>query len=231
MSLLLTIFFVLLMLLAAAALFTHFVARKLEKSFPPQGEWVDVDGERIHYRRMGQGPAIELRLPAAAGVPAPFRGLAIARPGLRRFVSHTVAAPMAIANTRAVLGALFAPHAARPDFPLRGGGLYGLRRASFHGASTDMVAVGVDLPAQQERYGELRMPVSILFGEGDRVLDWRAHGEALRARVPQAQLKVVPGGHMIPATDAAGTAAWLEDCARAAHADLCKSAVLSSAKT
>jgi pimeloyl-ACP methyl ester carboxylesterase len=325
MSLLLTVLFVLLVLLAASALFTHFVARKVEKSFPPQGEWVDVEGERIHYRRMGRGPAIVLvhglggqaknfaylplqelaerwtlvlpdrpgsgysprqddgkaniaaqaRLlagfiramrfespPLLAGhslggaialsvalqapdciaglaliaplthfspnVPAAFRGLAIRTPWLRRFVAHTIAAPMAIANTRAVLEALFAPHAAPPDFPLRGGGLYGLRPASFHGAATDMVAVETDLPAQQERYGELRMPVAILYGDGDRVLDWRANGEALHAKVPQAQLKVVPGGHMILVTDATGTAAWLEDCARAAHGDLCKSAVLSS---
>ncbi|MEJ5992012.1 alpha/beta fold hydrolase [Ramlibacter sp. PS3R-8] len=324
MYLLLTLVFVLLVLLAAAALFTRFVARKVEKSFPPTGEWIEVEGERIHYRRMGRGPAIVLvhglggqsgnfnflplqelaqrwtlvlpdrpgsgysprrddtkaniaaqaRLVAAfiralrlesppllvghslggaialsvglqdpaciAGlaliaplthfnphVPAPFRGMAIRTPRLRSFIAHTVATPLAILNTRAVLEALFAPHAAPADFALRGGGLYGLRPAAFYGAATDMVLVEADLPAQQERYGELRMPVDILYGEGDRVLDWRAHGEALRDKVPQARLKVIPGGHMILVTEATGTAAWLEECARAAHGDLCKSAALA----
>lgn len=325
MTLLLTLLFVCLVLLAGSALFTHFVARKVEKSFPPRGEWVEVEGERIHYRRMGQGPAIvlvhglggqsgnfnylplqelaqrwTLVLPDRPGsgysprrddgkaniaaqarlvagfiramrfasppllvghslggaialsvalqepdciaglaliaplthfdpnVPAPFRIMAIRTPRLRRFVAHTIAAPLAILNTRAVLQALFAPHAAPADFALRGGGLYGLRPASFYGAATDMAAVETDLPAQQERYGELRMPVGILFGDGDRVLDWRANGEALRAKVPQAQLKVIPGGHMILVSEPTATAAWLEECARAAHGDLCKSAALTS---
>jgi pimeloyl-ACP methyl ester carboxylesterase len=326
MSLLLNILVLLVLLLAGAALFTHFIARRIEKAFPPRGEWIDVEGERIHYRRIGQGPAIVLvhglggqsknfdylplqelaqrwtlvlldrpgsgysprrdesqarigqqgRLVAAfiramrfdrppllvghslggaialnvalqapeviAGlaliaplthfnpnVPAPFRGLAIRSSGMRKLIAHTVAAPMAILNTRAVLEALFAPHAAPADFGVRGGGLSGLRPASFYGASTDMVAVEADLPAQQQRYGELRLPVRILYGDGDRVLDWRAQGEGLRAKVPQADLRVVPGGHMIPVTDATGTAAWLEEAARAVHGDSCESAVLDSA--
>jgi pimeloyl-ACP methyl ester carboxylesterase len=326
MSLILNILFVLVLLLAASAVFTHVIARKVEKSFPPTGEWIEVEGERIHYRRMGQGPAIVLvhglggqsknfdylplqelaqrwtlvlpdrpgsgysprrdegkarigeqgRLVAAfiramrfdqppllvghslggaialnvalqapdciAGlaliaplthfdpnVPAPFRGMAIRSPGVRKFISHTIAAPLAIVNTRAVLHALFAPHVAPPDVAVRGGGLYSLRPASFYGASTDMVAVGEDLPAQQQRYGELRMPVHILYGDGDRVLDWHANGEALRDKVPQAELKVIPGGHMIPVTAATATAAWLEETARAVLGDLCKSADLASA--
>jgi pimeloyl-ACP methyl ester carboxylesterase len=147
-------------------------------------------------------------------VPAPFRGMAIRSPGVRKFISHTIAAPLAILNTRAVLLALFAPDTAPADFALRGGGPQGLRPASFHGASTDMVAVEADLPAQQQRYGELRLPLHILYGDGDRVLDWRANGEALRDKVPHSDLKVIPGGHMIPVTAAAETAQWLEAIAR-----------------
>ena len=78
-----------------------------------------------------------------------------------------------------------------------------------------MVAVADDLPAQQQRYGELRVPVRVLYGDGDRVLDWRVQGEGLKAKVPQAQLQVIPGaGHMLPVTQAAATAAWLDEAAR-----------------
>ena len=80
-------------------------------------------------------------------------------------------------------------------------------------------------PAQQERYGQLLPPVRILYGEGDRVLDWRVQGEALRAKVPQAQLERVPGGHMLPVSAAARTAAWLEAAAQAVHGGMCDSAV------
>jgi pimeloyl-ACP methyl ester carboxylesterase len=317
MSLLFAVLFVPLLLLAGAAVFTRTVARKVEQSFPPTGEWIEVEGERIHYRRMGQGPAIVLvhglggqsknfdylplqdlaqrwtlvlldrpgsgysprrdegkarigeqgRLVAAfiramrfdqppllvghslggtialnvalqapdcvaglaliaplthfdANVPAPFRGMAIRSAGVRKFIAHTIAAPLGILNTRAVLHALFAPHVAPPDIAVRGGGLYGLRPASFYGASTDMVAVEADLPAQQQRYGDLRLPVHILYGDGDRVLDWRAHGEALRAKVARSRLKVIPGGHMIPVTAAAETARWLEEVAREVNAGI-----------
>jgi pimeloyl-ACP methyl ester carboxylesterase len=101
---------------------------------------------------------------------------------------------------------------------VRGGGLRSLRPRAFFAASTDMAAIEDDLRAQQQRYADIRMPLRILFGEGDRILDWRAQGEALRAKVPQADLRIVPGGHMIPVTHPAATAAWLEDAARAVFA-------------
>lgn len=116
-----------------------------------------------------------------------------------------------------MLAALFGPDPAPRDFGVRGGGFRSLRPQSFVAASTDMAAIEADLPAQQQRYGELRLPVRILYGEGDRILDWRAQGEALRAKVPQAELRVIPGGHMLPVTHAAATAAWLEETAGAVH--------------
>jgi alpha-beta hydrolase superfamily lysophospholipase len=141
--------------------------------------------------------------------------MAIRTSWLRRFFAHTLAAPLAIVSTPAATAALFGPDAAPRDIALRGGGLRSLRPQAFCAASTDMAAIEDDLRPQQQRYGELRLPLRILYGEGDRILDWRAQGEALRAKVPKADLKVIPGGHMIPVTRAAATAAWLEDAARA----------------
>lgn len=143
-------------------------------------------------------------------VPGPFRTLAIATPWVRRVFAYLLAVPGAIIGGRAALAALFGPDQDPRDFPVRGGGLLSLRPGAFYGASTDMAAVEQDLPAQQERYGEIRLPVHILFGEGDRILDWKSQGEALARKVPHAQLKVIPGGHMIPVTRSAETAAWLE---------------------
>jgi pimeloyl-ACP methyl ester carboxylesterase len=78
-----------------------------------------------------------------------------------------------------------------------------------------MVAVEEDLPGQQERYGELCLPVRVLYGDGDRILDWRKQGEGLQAKAPQVRLTVLPGaGHMLPITQAAATAAWLDEAAR-----------------
>ncbi|MNU10827.1 hypothetical protein D3C72_2582230 [compost metagenome] len=44
------------------------------------------------------------------------------------------------------------------------------------------------------------MPVSILFGREDRILDYRENGEALVAKLPAARLTLVTGGHMLPVT-------------------------------
>jgi pimeloyl-ACP methyl ester carboxylesterase len=310
----------LLFTLAVLALFTFFLARRVTSAFRGRGQWIEVDGERLHYRSLGEGPPLVLvhglagesrnfdylplkematrwrlvlldrpgsghsprRDPGKAGiaaqarlvagfiralelpckpllvghslggaialsvalqepeciaglalvaplthfnphVPRPFRTMAIRTPWLRRLVAHTVAAPVAIASTPAVIAALFGPDAAPRDFAFRGGGLLSLRPSAFIAASQDMGAVEADLLPQQERYGAITLPVRVLYGRGDRVLDWQAQGQALKDKLPAADLRVIDGGHMIPVTAAAATAAWLEEAARAVLGDLCDS--------
>jgi pimeloyl-ACP methyl ester carboxylesterase len=317
MNFLIAFFWTLVFAGVVLALFTWFVASRVHKGFPAKGHWIDIGGERVHFRRLGDGPPIVLvhglggqtrnfdylplqelaqrwqlvlldrpgsghsprhddskagiaaqaqlviafiramgfeRRPLLVGhslggaialsvalqepdcidgialiaplthfnpgVPAPFRAMAIATPWLRRLFAHTLAAPLAILNTRAVLAALFGPDEAPKDFATRGGGLMSLRPCAFYGASTDMNGVAQDLPSQQERYAGIRLPVRVLYGEGDRVLDWRAQGQALKDKLPAADLRVIPGGHMLPVTQAAATSAWLEESARAVHGDL-----------
>lgn len=147
-------------------------------------------------------------------VPPPFRGLVIRRPALRRFVSRTLSLPLALMTRNAVLRYIFAPDPVAPDFATKGGGLLSLLPASFRGASADLVAVETSLPPQVERYGELRVPVSVLYGRGDRVLDWRAHGQALCDKLPQAELTLIDGGHMIPVTAPRRVSDWLEQVAQ-----------------
>ncbi len=310
MNLLLTLVLVIVVLTGLMALFSAWVARRVQQAFPP-AQWLEVDGERIHYRSLGEGPPIvmvhglagqmrnfeylplaglaqrhrlilvdrpgsglsprkdegkagiaaqarlvadfirALRLPqrpllvghslggaialgvalhdpdCIAGlaliaplthfvrqVPSPFRALAIRSPGWRRFFAHTFAVPLGILASRRTLAFVFGPEDAPKDFPLRGGGLLGLRPSAFLGASADLLALEHELPSQQERYGELRVPVHMLYGHGDQLLDWRLHGEGLKARLPQLELTVVPGGHMLPVTQADATAQWLEAVAR-----------------
>ena len=317
MTFLIALFWTLVFTAGALFLFSYFIAGRIERGFHARGEWITIEGERIHYRSMGEGPPIVLvhglggqsrnfdylplaevakrwrlvlvdrpgsghspraddshaniaaqarlvvaflramgfeRKPLLVGhslggaialsvalqhpesvagigliaplthlnrnVPAPFRALAISTPWMRRLFGHTLAAPLAILNMKAALEALFGPDVAPKDIGTRGGGLMGLRPSAFYASSTDMNGVEQDLPAQQERYGEIRVPVRILYGEGDRILDWREQGQALKDKLPAADLRIIPGGHMLPVTQAAATAAWLEETARAVHGDL-----------
>jgi pimeloyl-ACP methyl ester carboxylesterase len=132
--------------------------------------------------------------------PAVFERLAIASPFARRLVAWTVATPLAIRGSRAVVAAIFAPEAVPADFATAGGGLLSLRPLAFHETSSDLVAVNDDLPGMVARYGEVRLPVAVLFGRDDSILQPSRHGELTAGAIPGATMEVVDGGHMLPFT-------------------------------
>jgi len=143
-------------------------------------------------------------------VPPVFKGLTIASPLVRKLVAWTLAVPASIRNSKATLDVVFGPEAVPKDFATRGGGLLGLRPSSFLSASSDLQALPERLPQVQARYGELRVPVSVLYGKDDRILDWKANGQALVDKVPGACLELVEGGHMLPITQVEKTVAFIE---------------------
>jgi pimeloyl-ACP methyl ester carboxylesterase len=147
-------------------------------------------------------------------VPPVFEGLTILSPTWRRIVAWTLAIPASIRTSRATLDVVFGPEAVPADFATRGGGLLGLRPGAFLSASDDLRALPECLPVQQTRYGELDLPVSILYGKDDRILDWRAHGQALADKVRGAKLELIEGGHMLPITNPDATAAFIDAAAR-----------------
>jgi pimeloyl-ACP methyl ester carboxylesterase len=143
-------------------------------------------------------------------VPPPFDGLLIASPLLRHLIAWTLATPLSIANSGRTLAMLFGPQPVPRDFAVRGGGLLGLRPRSFIGASTDLVASQGEAGETAPRYEDLTIPVGILFGTADRILDPAVHGRGLAARVAGAELELIEGGgHMIPVTSADRTAAFI----------------------
>jgi len=148
-----------------------------------------------------------------------FKGLAITRPWLRKFVAWTVAVPVSIARREEILGLVFGPDAVPRDYATRGGGLLALRTSHVIAASTDLVAIAENLPEMMQRYAAMRLPVNILFGRGDRILDPQGQGEALAALIPGAQLTLVDGGHMLPLTAPERTARFIRDAAARSLAD------------
>jgi len=149
-------------------------------------------------------------------VPAAFRALAITRGWLRRVVGWTLATPGTIARSPRTIRLVFGPEAAPRDFAIRGGGLLVLRPVNFIAASTDLNSVPGDLALLQTGYASLAMPVHVLFGRQDRILNWRTHGEEWVARVPGARLTLIAGGHMLPVTQVQACIAWIEGVANGA---------------
>jgi pimeloyl-ACP methyl ester carboxylesterase len=150
-------------------------------------------------------------------VPPVFEGLTILSPLWRNFVAWTLATPAQIKNTRATLDQVFGPEPVPHDFATRGGGLLALRPSAFLSASDDLRALPDCLPTQETRYGELNLPVSVLYGKDDRILDWKAHGQALVDKVAGARLELVEGGHMLPLTNPEATTAFILDAVGGCH--------------
>ncbi|HTA57838.1 MAG TPA: alpha/beta hydrolase [Candidatus Baltobacteraceae bacterium] len=150
-------------------------------------------------------------------VPAPFRALDIKSNFVRWLVAWTVATPIGIRRGKAILDAIFSPDIAPADFPIRGGGILGLRPRSFYNTSLEMRAVNLDLWAMAARYASLRVPVRILYGKNDQVLSPQLNGEALQAKTPMVSLELVAGGHMLPISAPDLTANFIKAAARAGN--------------
>ncbi|TKT79058.1 alpha/beta fold hydrolase [Aquamicrobium sp. LC103] len=126
-----------------------------------------------------------------------FEALAIRSPLRRRLIAHTLAVPMSVKNSRKTIDFVFGPQQPPADYAVEGGALAGLRPGHFYATSTDLVALEHELPRLEKRYGELKVPVGILFGDSDRVLDHRRHGLAMKGKVADLDLEIVEGvGHM-----------------------------------
>jgi pimeloyl-ACP methyl ester carboxylesterase len=151
-------------------------------------------------------------------VPTAFTALTIRARLLRTLFAWTLATPGTLARSRTLLGQVFGPEPAPEDFPIRGGGLLSLRPCQFLSACNDLQALPQRLPQLESRYGQLRVPLSVLYGRDDQILDWKANGQALVDQVPGASLKLVDGGHMLPLTQPALTAAFIREAAAAAFA-------------
>jgi len=110
-----------------------------------------------------------------------------------------------------VLNIVFGPQPVPADFATKGGGLLALRPRNVINASRDLIAATDDFGNLAARYQSLAVPVGILFGAGDRILDPAAHGEALAKKLPGADFELIEGGGhmMIPITSAERRAAFI----------------------
>jgi len=143
-------------------------------------------------------------------VPAAFRRLAVESAWLRAAAIRTLGVPVGRLTQDRIRRLTFAPEPPAQDFGVRGGGLLTLRAAALERAALDMIAARDEMAGLAARYGELDLPVSILFGRQDAVLDPWLHGEVSAAAIRDARLTLIEGGHMIPVTRPGETARFVE---------------------
>lgn len=71
------------------------------------------------------------------------------------------------------------------------------RGATFRANAQDMARGSAELAAQAPRYADLRLPVAVVTGQGDRIVANALHAKGLMAALPHARSHKVPNaGHM-----------------------------------
>jgi pimeloyl-ACP methyl ester carboxylesterase len=159
---------------------------------------------------------LALIAPATQPVPAVpdvFRGLMVPLP-LTGLVSRTIAVPLGMATRDKVLEQVFRPEPVPADYLTAGGGALALRPGNIEAACADLQMAQGDAAEMVGRYGALSLPVAILYGRSDNILDYRLHGVTTADEIPGAKLTLVEGGHMLPFTQPLETARWVRSVVR-----------------
>jgi pimeloyl-ACP methyl ester carboxylesterase len=110
---------------------------------------------------------------------------------------------------KAKTAAVFAPDPVPDDFPIKAGGALAIRPASFQMGCYEIEMAPEVMKAQAPRYGEIAIPVSILYGRQDALLDPELHGRKTASAIPHGAIEMLDGGHMLPVTHVDATEAWL----------------------
>jgi pimeloyl-ACP methyl ester carboxylesterase len=280
---------------AAIALWNIYRARKVEREHPPCGQFLNLEGTRLHYIEKGEGRPVVLlhgnvvtaedfqlsgiidlmaerhyrviafdrpgfgysdRPPGAVWTPArqadllrrAFAKLGIARPIVTGHSWGTlVALALALNHPNAVSGLVLlsgyyhptwradvpifsipaipiigdlvrytlGPLAGAAMLPLVTKGMFSplpvpqrfangfprgmpVRPSQIRAEAEDTATMASAAAALRQRYQELHIPVVIMAGTADRVVDHRRHAIRLHQRIPQSSLRLVPNvGHMV----------------------------------
>ncbi|MDF1855472.1 alpha/beta hydrolase [Pseudooceanicola sp.] len=144
-----------------------------------------------------------------------FAGLNITSNWLRVFLGWTFAVPTMVRRPEPVRELIFGPEAIPANYLTQGGGLLSLRPKQFIESSRDMVHAVDDMPTMVRQYAKMTLPIRILYGQQDRILDPEYHGASLVARYPQIGLELIDGGHMIPVTQPEACASFIRRASQA----------------
>ncbi|WP_226019692.1 alpha/beta fold hydrolase [Novosphingobium sp. FKTRR1] len=146
-------------------------------------------------------------------VPQVFKALDLSSPIARTVLAWTLAAPAGRLGAEAANAEVFGPEPVPADFETRGGAALTLRPEAFVAACGDVEAARNEMAGIAARFGELSIPVGIMFGTGDLLLDPSVHGLPTVTAIKGAELKLIDGGHMFPLTQPQVTADWIMECA------------------
>ena len=134
-------------------------------------------------------------------IPDIFRFLNISNKWFRLFLAYTLSSLIGILTREKSFKIAFSPEPVCDNFAIKGGGDFALSSNSFIKTSEDLTFAISSAPSVVGREKELTLPIGVLFGEDDEILDAKLHGEKF-SELTGAELKVLPNkGHMLPLTE------------------------------
>jgi alpha-beta hydrolase superfamily lysophospholipase len=204
--------------LAAAALLNYYLAKKAERDNPATGRFLHVNGVRLHYIERGSGEGASVAVALALKYPDMVRGLVLAsgyyyptaRPDVAMgapalplvgdILSHTLSPLISRAIWPLMMAKIFGPRSVPGKF-----GAFpkemALRPSQIRASAAESALMIPDAFKLRNRYAELKMPVVIIAGEQDRLIDIDAQSARLHSDISQSMFNRVAGnGHMIQQT-------------------------------
>jgi pimeloyl-ACP methyl ester carboxylesterase len=110
---------------------------------------------------------------------------------------NAAAQPFANAAARDGVKDTFFPRTAPDDYFEKAGVARATRPFAMRSNGLDLMAAKREVTAQQDRYPEIRLPVGILVGDGDTVVNPGIHSEHLARVLPNVRMELLPGvGHV-----------------------------------
>lgn len=147
-------------------------------------------------------------------IPPELAGLYIRSRLKRWLLAQTISVPIGLKYADMALAHIFAPQKPTRDYMTAGGGWLGLRPSTVYASGGDLVALEEDMPALQRRVGEISVPVGVMFGTADKVLDFKLDGVSMCERLPGVDFVAMDGlGHMLQFVAPAETADFVRGMA------------------
>ena len=118
-------------------------------------------------------------------------------PVVGRLMTWTWTTPAGLLFMRPTLAAVFWPQTPPPSYVERARIPLVLRPRAFRANAEDVTGMYAFVTAQSRRYGEIRVPTTIVSGDADTIVWTNLHSRSLGREIPGARLVILPGvGHM-----------------------------------
>jgi pimeloyl-ACP methyl ester carboxylesterase len=139
-----------------------------------------------------------------ASVTHPWRGgvgwynTAVTTPVIGRLLNSTITLPLGLIIAKQAARNVFLPQPMPDNFVSDTATPLLLRPREFLANAYDLVTLKAAVTAQVPRYGEIRLPVTIIAGDVDKTVSTNIHSRPFAAAVRGAKLIVLEGvGHMV----------------------------------